>query len=243
MRVVLCAAAAVVIIVAGGLAAQAQTIVTYRHLVLDGHALKWGKPVLGTGATVTYALADREFRFPGARNCSSMAPIDELLSRSAVGASSFSRELVEALRVWEGAADVTFAPADPAVADILIGAQVEPIGYAFANVEYDKTETGQGPRSISRSMVCFNPTRAWKVGFDGDLDVYDIRYTLIHEIGHAIGLDHPAIAGQLMAYKYGEKFRALQAGDIRGVETLYGPRRDEPSIRVGEIRPKQTAAQ
>jgi hypothetical protein len=221
------AAVAAFVLVAGGFAAQAQTIVTYRHLVLDGHALKWGMPVLGTGATVTYALADREFRFPGARNCSSMAPIDELLSRNAIGASSFSRELVEALRVWEGAADVTFAPADPAVADILIGAQVNPIGYAFANVEYDKTETGQGPRSISRSMV--------------DLDVYDIRYTLIHEIGHAIGLDHPAIAGQLMAYKYGEKFRALQAGDIRGVKTLYGPRRDGPSIRVGGIRP--TAAQ
>ena len=240
MRIVIGAAVAACVLVAGGFAAQAQTIVTYRHLVLDGHALKWGMPVLGTGATVTYALVDRDVRFPGARNCSSMSPIDGLLSRSAIGASSFSRELVEALRVWEGAADVTFAPTDPAVADILIGAQVNPIGYAFANVEYDKTETGQGPRSISRSMVCFNPTRAWKVGFDGDLDVYDIRYTLIHEIGHAIGLDHPVIAGQLMAYKYGEKFRALQAGDIRGVETLYGPRRDGPSIRVGGIRPTAT---
>jgi hypothetical protein len=218
-------------------AAQAQTIVAYRHLVLDGHPLKWGVPVLGVGATITYALVDREVRFPGARNCSSMAPFDGLLSRNAIRASSFSRELAEALRVWESAADIAFAPADPATADILIGAQVDPIGYAFANVEYDKTETGQGPRSIARSMVCFNPTRAWKVGFDGDLDVYDIRYTLIHEIGHAIGLDHPAIAGQLMAYKYGEKFRALQAGDIRGVETLYGARRDEPSIRVGGIQP------
>jgi hypothetical protein len=221
----------------GGPAAHAQTIVAYRHLVLDGHALKWGAPVFGTGATVTYALVDREVRFPGARNCSSMAPIEGLLARNAIGASSFSRELAEALRVWEGAADIAFAPADPATADILIGVQVRPIGYAFTNVEYDKTEIGQGPRSIERSMVCFNPTRAWKVGFDGDLDVYDIRYTLIHEIGHAIGLDHPAIAGQLMAYKYGEKFRALQAGDIRGVEALYGARRDAPSIRIGGIQP------
>jgi hypothetical protein len=237
------AAVAACVLVAGGFAAQAQTIATYQHLVLDGHALKWGKPVLGTGATVTYALVDREVRFPDARNCSSMAPINGLLSRSAIAASRFSDELAAALRVWERAANIAFAPADPAAADILIGAQVEPIGYAFANVEYDKTETGQGPRSISRSMVCFNPTRAWKVGFDGDLDVYDIRYTLIHEIGHAIGLDHPAIAGQLMAYKYGEKFRALQAGDIRGVETLYGPRRDAPSIRVGEARPKQAIVQ
>ena len=91
-------------------------------------------------------------------------------------------------------------------------------------------------------MVCLNPTRPWKIGFDGDLDVYDLRYTLIHEIGHAIGLDHPAIAGQLMAYKYGEKFRVLQAGDIRGVETLYGPRRAAPNIQVGEIQPRPSIA-
>lgn len=243
MRIVIGAAVAAFALVVGGFAAQAQTIATYRHLVLDGHALKWGKPVLGTGATVTVALVEKDMRFAGARNCSSLGPIDGLLSESKISAASFARELDEALRVWEATADISFSRADPASADILIGAQVEPIGYAFANVEYDRTETGQGPRSISRSMVCFNPTRAWKVGFDGDLDVYDIRYTLIHEIGHAIGLDHPAIAGQLMAYKYGEKFRALQAGDIRGVETLYGPRREAPSIRVGEIRPKQAVAQ
>jgi hypothetical protein len=218
----------------GGYSSQAQTIAEYRHLVLDGHALKWGKPVLGTGAAVTYALVDREKRFPGARNCSAIAPIDRMLARNGVSTGSFARELGAALRVWEGAADITFSAADPATADILIGVQLDPVGFAFANVEYDKTEAGQGPRSISRSMVCFNPTRNWKVGFDGDLDVYDLRYTLIHEIGHAIGLDHPAIAGQLMAYKYGEKFRVLQAGDIRGVETLYGPRRAASRIEVGE---------
>jgi hypothetical protein len=242
VKAAICAAAAALILLAG-LSAQAQTIVAYRHLILDGHALKWGKPVLGTGAAVTYALVDKGMRFAGARNCSSVAPLDKLLSRSGIGAASFVHELEEALRVWEATADISFSLADPAKADILIGAQVEPVGHAFANVEYDKTETGTGPRSISRSTVCFNPLKSWKVGFDGDLDVYDVRYTLIHEIGHAIGLDHPAIAGQLMAYKYGEKFRALQAGDIRGIETLYGPRRATPNIQVGAIRPQQAEAQ
>jgi hypothetical protein len=209
--------------IAGTAPVGAQTLVEYRHLVLDGHALKWGKPVFGTGARVTYALAEDAVAFPKARNCSAMGPLDSLLGRSGIAPDVFAEELKAALKVWEKAANISFSPADPAKADILIGAQTTPMGYAFANVDYDKGEAGNGPRSIRRSLVCMNPEKRWKVGFNGDLEVYDLRYTLIHEIGHAIGLDHPAIAGQLMAYKYGEKFRVLQAGDIAGIEKLYGP--------------------
>ena len=28
-----------------------------------------------------------------------------------------------------------------------------------------------------------------KIGFDGNLNIYDVRYTLMHEIGHGIGLE------------------------------------------------------
>src|SRR5262249_25456770 len=56
------------------------------------------------------------------------------------------------------------------------------------------------------------------------LDVYDLRCTIAHEIGHAIGLDHPSAAGQLMSYRYDEKHSGLQSGDIKGAMLLYGPR-------------------
>jgi hypothetical protein len=213
----------VLMAVAGSAPAGAQTLFEYRHLILDGHALKWGRPVLGTGASVSYALVHDPVGFPSARNCSAMGPLDDLLAKSGIAPDVFEGELTAALKVWEKAANISFSPVDPAKADILIGAQTKPMGYAFANVNYDRSEAGTGPRSLVRSLVCMNPERRWKVGFDGDLDVYDLRYTLIHELGHAIGLDHPAIDGQLMAYKYGEKFRVLQAGDIAGIEKLYGP--------------------
>lgn len=75
---------------------------------------------------------------------------------------------------------------------------------------------------IKQATVCLNPDWKWKIGFDGDLQSYDLRYTLTHEIGHAIGLDHPSGRGQLMSFRYQETFSGLQPGDIAGARRLYG---------------------
>lgn len=78
---------------------------------------------------------------------------------------------------------------------------------------------------IERSVVCLNPAVRWKIGFDGNVDVYDLRYTVAHEIGHAIGLDHPRPSGVLMSYSYDERFRDLQRCDAEGAIALYGLRK------------------
>jgi hypothetical protein len=106
---------------------------------------------------------------------------------------------------------------------VLIGAEADPVGYAYADVKYMKGGAG-ATRQIDRSLICFNPLKRWKVGFDGNLAVYDLRYTIAHEIGHAIGLDHPEPHGQLMSMDYLEIFRSLQAGDVSGAVRFYGAR-------------------
>ena len=239
MRFVLFAAASAAMICAGASSSYSQSITTYRHLILDGYSLKWGAPVLGTGARVTFAMVDTSMHFGKTRNCSSMTSLDGLFSNSAISPKSFARELDAALKAWEAVADISFSPADPAVADILIGAQAEPAGFAFANVAYDETRTGANLRSISQSLICFNPLRRWKIGFDGNLDVYDLRYVLMHELGHAIGLNHPRVAGQLMTHKYREEFRALQPGDIYGIETLYGSSRQTSRVQMGDLQARR----
>jgi hypothetical protein len=83
--------------------------------------------------------------------------------------------------------------------------------------------SADAPASLSRAVICLNPVAPWKVGFDGDLDVYDLRYTFTHEIGHAIGLDHPGVPDTLMDFRYREAFRVPQLGDIAGADALYGP--------------------
>lgn len=100
---------------------------------------------------------------------------------------------------------------------------------AFANVSYAPDEK-DGVRAIEQALVCLNPDHKWKVGFDGDENVYDIRYTLIHEIGHAIGLDHPGPSGQVMGFRYTEAFAELQPGDLFGIRQLYGLRANNSEL-------------
>ncbi len=198
----------------------------YRLLELDGYKVKWGDRQLGVGASISYAFAGQTLRFDDARNCRDLAPMQTLLGEN-LSMETLAHETAAAFRVWERAAGLSFHQvADARDADIVLGVQGEPSGRAFANVSYSP-DLEEGVRAIEQALVCLNPTHEWKVGFDGDPDVYDIRYTLIHEIGHAIGLDHPGPSGQLMAFRYTEDFDNLQPGDVRGVQLLYGRAADE----------------
>lgn len=193
----------------------------YRLLELDGYKVKWGEQTLGAGARISYAFADETLQFDDARNCRNLAPMKSLAGQD-LPFETLARETAAAFRVWERAADVTFHQvADARDADIVLGAQGEPRMRAFANVSYDSEEKA-GVRTIKKALVCLNPNQKWKVGFDGNKDVYDIRYTLVHEIGHAIGLDHPGPSGQVMGFRYTEAFAELQPGDLRGIRQLYG---------------------
>jgi hypothetical protein len=206
----------------------------YRLLQLNGYKVKWGEQTLGAGASISYAFADQTMRFENARNCGSIAPITSLSSPS-LPLEVLERETAAAFRAWERAANLSFYPVDDASdADIVIGAQGKPVGRAFANVAYAPGPQGN-IRQIKQALVCLNPERQWKVGFDGDTDVYDIRYTLIHEIGHAIGLDHPGPEGQVMGFRYTEAFTDLQPGDVSGIRQLYGPSANYSGLADAEV--------
>ena len=219
--------------------AASREFLGFRLLVLENQLARWNK-----ASALTYAFVAAPTRFRGARNCGGMAPAEPLLARSRVTRARFAREVKAAFAMWENAVNVSFREiADPARADILIGAQTEPRGRAFTNVELDDDDAS-GPKGIRRALICLNPDLPWKVGFDGDLAVYDLKFTMAHEIGHAIGLDHPSPSGQLMSFRYDERHRALQPGDIAGAAALYGrraPRVDVAGPRI-EIPPSSVVS-
>jgi Matrixin len=221
--------AAVATLVANALAmpatGRAEGFLGFELLQLDGVRVKWMNATSEQPLTLTYALVDRERAFDEARNCASMTPLEPALASSSIDKAHFEAELHAAFAMWSAVANINFVQVDAGVpANIAIGAQSKPMGYAFTDVHY--VRSSDGINAIDRSLICLNPQRRWKIGFDGDLGSYDLRYTIAHEIGHAIGLDHPGASGQMMAFKYDERFRQLQGGDIDGVTNIYGRRAD-----------------
>jgi Matrixin len=208
--------------------AHAQTFLGFRLLDLNGHNVRWPSDSEGN-VNVTYAFATKAFTIVGARNCSDMVPLGGLFAKSKISPTVFQSEVREAFDMWEKVANIKFKEIeDFRSAGIVIGAQAHPEGHAFANVT-QKLADGK-TLEIERSLICFNPDKPWKIGFDGNLNIYDVRFTTAHEIGHAIGLDHPDQSSQLMSFRYQEQFRTLQTGDVMGATKIYGARVATPPI-------------
>lgn len=205
----------------------------FRLLELGGRKVRWTVPAGGIPARISYAFVTEPMQFPGARNCDAMLPPDAALEPSRISFADFRREVRTAFSTWEDAANITFVEtSNIADAGILIGADAKARGRAFTNValrDEAAREHAHELGAIRQSLICLNPQRPWKIGFDGNLDVYDVRFTITHEIGHAIGLDHPGPEGQLMSFRYVEKGRGLKSGDVAGAVALYGRRDGSPA--------------
>lgn len=174
-----------------------------------------------------------------------------------------------AFSAWEKIANISFKEVtDVGKANIIVGASVAHHGRAFANLSYTVQSSGKrmghatasnalggsGMRPSARSSIvgrsgklinieqayiCLSPSKRWKIAFDGNLKVYDLRYTFTHEIGHAIGLDHPGKTGAVMGYGYDERVQEFQKSDIAAVRFLYGPRRLTDAVADLPVRPRK----
>jgi hypothetical protein len=206
----------------------------YRLLKLDGLEVKWGAPELRTGAEVSYGFATRERAFPDAINCRALAPMAELAAAWDGDPARLAEIAAAAFGMWSREADLRFRPAASGEApDILIGAQGEPHRIAFANVWHGAETAGIAP--LTRAAICFNPLLAWSDGEGREPEgALDLGTVLAHEIGHAIGLDHPGAAGALMGFSNQGDIDQLMPGDIAGAVALYGPAEGPAGEPVGE---------
>jgi hypothetical protein len=83
-----------------------------------------------------------------------------LLEKSGIDKSQYEAEAAKAFEAWSSVADIEFRQvSDPAAADILIGAQVKPVGRAFTNVSYTRAAAKAVSPLENRSSASIRSSR------------------------------------------------------------------------------------
>lgn len=81
--------------------------------------------------------------------------------------------------------------------------------------------------TLAGDMI-FNTSLAWQINHD-----YDLQTVAIHEFGHALGLDHTAVAGSQMGAVYDGVQQSLSTDDVNGMRSIWGARAPDWSSQGG----------
>lgn len=149
------------------------------------------------------------------------------------GNGVWQRQFALALATWQSVANINIAQVpdsalgfgtygkyqgDPRFGDIRLG------GAAFSNTSDPTIAIGYYPPPQGTSEAGdleINTTKNFTIGGGSGYDLYSI---LLHETGHALGLDHAPNPSTVMFAHYQGVRTGLQPEDIAGIQALYGAR-------------------
>ncbi|HEY0833616.1 MAG TPA: matrixin family metalloprotease [Azospirillum sp.] len=172
--------------------------------VLEGP--KWGDGGMGTsGGTVTWSFAEYNY---GDR--------ETFGSTFSFMPGGYQALVQQAFDAWEQVADIRFVQVtDSADVDIRLGGgSIDGSGGTLATAHYMYRGA-----TMTQSDIVFDTSEAWSASASSGTYLYSVA---VHEIGHAIGLDHTSVAEAIM-YPYNDNQTALHSDDIAGAVALYGP--------------------
>lgn len=186
---------------------------------------KWGSPVYGTGATITYSF------MPSGVGCTDEGGPCTISALGSFGPafSVWKTEIEAALAAWSAVADLTFVEVPDAgeafnaatqlSGDLRFGGHLfDGAGGVLAHGFYPPNNGDSAAGDMH-----FDSGDCWEAAADGTGDLcFNIFQVTAHELGHALGLDHTAVPGSLMNPFYSEAFSGPQADDIAGMQYLYG---------------------
>ena len=152
------------------------------------------------------------------------------------GANNWEASIEDALAQWENVANVNFS-------------QVSDDGAPFdsGNIQQGSSEFGDiriGGYSQSSNVLAFtmlppaanggsdsgdiffNTNEPWHIGSN-----YDLETVALHEVGHALGMGHSTSVSAVMYPYYGGVDQQLSSDDIAGVQSIWGPRQEDPFVQ------------
>jgi hypothetical protein len=190
-----------------------------RLLLYAANGGRWQNPAL-----ITYSFAPDGTSIGGVPST-----LNQAMAARGISTASWQAAFQKAAAFWESVANVNLVQVpdggqafgtagdqqgDPRFGDIRIGGAPDKSG----NLASAFLPPAYNGGTVAGDIV-FNTNAAWQVNND-----YDVLTVAIHEIGHALGMDHSSItAADMYAYYNGVK-QALTSDDIAGIQSIYGPR-------------------
>ncbi len=174
---------------------------------------KWGNAELGSPAgQITWSFA---------QNPGDFSKFDQYITDP--GYQALARAAFDA---WERVAGIDFVEVtDSSSVDIRLG--WSEIDGTFGTVgltgtsEYPLYDGSGNLGSITEAEIMFDLSENWLMGKVASFQQPTFYLTALHEIGHALGLDHTPSPDTIM-YVSQTELSELAPGDIAGVRALYG---------------------